>query len=49
MNIGNSKEAFTLARRLMDWLLGRKPAPAKPAPKRKPAKSKAKAKRSRAK
>ena len=38
---------------LMDWLLGRKPTPAKPAavpaPKRKPAKSKAKAKRSRAK
>jgi hypothetical protein len=41
--------AADVARRLMDWLLGRKPTPAKPAPKRKPAKGKAKTKRSRAK
>ena len=42
--------AADVARRLMDWLLGRKPSkPAAPAPKRKAAKGKAKAKRSRAK
>lgn len=44
--------AADVARRLMDWLLGRKPGkPAAPAPvpKRKPAKGKAKTKRSRAK